>query len=607
MAIAVSLVLAVAHAVDGDDRPHPNVSQDDAIKGLVEQLGSDQYVVRRRAEEALLRLGAKAFDVLKAAEHDSDPEIVARATYLTRLIDVPWTTDDDPAEVRTILSSYAGLGYQERLKRILALVSLTGRAGTGALCRIARFEQSPVLAKMAALSVLESQPSTRKLTEIVPSPTPDLGVTVRRELGASQRPAARWLRTLVLAGDDPRAALPRWRALVEEERRQLASHPARSRSEFVLALMREQVTLLQRLGHRDQAVAVMLQMVEIDGRSDPLAELVEWLAGEQAWDVVDQIAERFAQRFKDDPLLLYTLAQARRAQGNQKLADGIARQAFARLGNDLKRHYESADRLEKRGLYGWAEREYRYVIDAEQRSPKYALWCGNRLSLMLHDQGRDLEASQVLKGVIAQLDAVLAKRQLPAGLPAGARSQVQDSLRARMEYYLARHHAARKEWKKQRELLDRAIVHDPLDADVLIDMYRLPETDAAYRQRVAKLIAKAADAFRGAIKQDPTDSTPYNQLAWLVANTEGDVNEALEASRQSLRLAPGSAGYLDTLAHCYFAKGDLADAVRTQSEAVRLDPHTQAIARKLDVFRKAFDRAKGSPAPAKAEPAENGR
>jgi hypothetical protein len=46
--------------------------------------------------------------------------------------------------------------------------------------------------------------------------------------------------------------------------------------------------------------------------------------------------------------------------------------------------------------------------------------------------------------------------------------------------------------------------------------------------------------------------------------------------------------YLDTLAHCYFAKQDYATAVKYQTEAAKLDPHTQAISRQLDVFRAAL-------------------
>ena len=47
-------------------------------------------------------------------------------------------------------------------------------------------------------------------------------------------------------------------------------------------------------------------------------------------------------------------------------------------------------------------------------------------------------------------------------------------------------------------------------------------------------------------------------------------------------------GYLDTLAHCYFAKKDYENAVRHQAEANRLEPQSMAIKRQLEVFRQAM-------------------
>ena len=45
------------------------------------------------------------------------------------------------------------------------------------------------------------------------------------------------------------------------------------------------------------------------------------------------------------------------------------------------------------------------------------------------------------------------------------------------------------------------------------------------------------------------------------------------------------ASLLDTLGHCYFAKKDYESAVKYQTEATRLDPHTAAISRQLKVFK----------------------
>ena len=79
-----------------------------------------------------------------------------------------------------------------------------------------------------------------------------------------------------------------------------------------------------------------------------------------------------------------------------------------------------------------------------------------------------------------------------------------------------------------------------------------------------------------------------NQLAWLVANTRGDFDEAVRCSHRSLELRPGSAGYLDTLAHCYYAKRDYKNAVKHQLEAVQGEPHSAQMQRQLKLFQKSL-------------------
>jgi Flp pilus assembly protein TadD len=79
-----------------------------------------------------------------------------------------------------------------------------------------------------------------------------------------------------------------------------------------------------------------------------------------------------------------------------------------------------------------------------------------------------------------------------------------------------------------------------------------------------------------------------------VANTEGDFAKALRYSRQSLEEAFDNASYLDTLAHCHAAAGELERAVRVQALAVRHEPHSLLVRRNEARFRA---RLKGAPAP----------
>ena len=84
----------------------------------------------------------------------------------------------------------------------------------------------------------------------------------------------------------------------------------------------------------------------------------------------------------------------------------------------------------------------------------------------------------------------------------------------------------------------------------------------------------------------------YNQYAWLVGNTEGDFDEAVRCARKSLELQPEEGGYYDTLAHVYFGKGDLENAVKYQTKAAQLDPHSGLIRGKLELFRKKLQEKK---------------
>ena len=73
-----------------------------------------------------------------------------------------------------------------------------------------------------------------------------------------------------------------------------------------------------------------------------------------------------------------------------------------------------------------------------------------------------------------------------------------------------------------------------------------------------------------------------------MSNTEGDYQQAVEHSLRSLELKPDSPSYLDTLGRCYYAVGDLEKALEAQREAVRLHPHLQVMQDQLALFEAAY-------------------
>jgi tetratricopeptide (TPR) repeat protein len=598
--VAVPSAGHVPRPTDGRAAPEAQPQSeptDQRIDRLIEQLGHQDYFVRQQAEAELAKLSFEAFDALQAATTHADLEIAARARYLLRLIRVQWTTESDPPEVRRLLAGYEFLDPVAKLVRMRALANLPEEAGVPALCRLVRYEKSPVLSKQAAMELLGSrppgQPPEKELAEVLP-----------RHLGPSRQAAAGWLLTWLRFRDDPGAALAEWAKLVEKEDSLLRDSCTQTDASIVAKLIRFQVGWFKRLDQKDQASAALQRLVDLEtGNLQSLGELLSWLIGqppiaatskcpsEWAWDSVDKLVTRFPDQFANSPnllVLLYTVAQTQTEQGdNNRAEQTVQRILKLNPGNtpqELIKHYEVALALWQRGLLRWAQREYRQIIDTAPPGNDVVMAAHSLLGEMLHDQGEELEAAKVLEGFVETA-------QKQPNLPAPIRARL-PAIRSRMNYFFACHFESRNDRAQQRAYLDKGVAADPTDVDVLIARYRLPDQTPEYREETLKLIKRAADAFRQEIAHAPDDATPYNQFAWLVANTEGDLQAALEFSNKSIQLSPDSGGYYDTLAHVYFARGDYEEAVKTQTKAAQLEPYTRLIAKQLEVFRRKWEETK---------------
>ena len=166
------------------------------------------------------------------------------------------------------------------------------------------------------------------------------------------------------------------------------------------------------------------------------------------------------------------------------------------------------------------------------------------------------------------------------------------SLYSRMHFFRACQCEGKGDRAGQKTELLQAIAEDPSDADVLIALYRLPNQTAEENSQIRERIENAIRSFRGRIQKAPNSATALNQFAWLVGNTLGEqdpslADEAIRNSRKSLKIKPDAAGYLDTLGRCYYAKGDLENAIQFQREAARLHPHSGLIRGQLKLFESA--------------------
>ncbi len=584
------------------------------IDKLVRQLGDNDYFARQQAQDSLAHLGFEAFDALNAAATNKDLEIASRARYLLRRLRAEWMAKDDPPEVRKYLRDYETLPLEGRVSRMHALATLSDGQGILALCRLVRYEQSLVLSKLAAAELLDSQ------TNAGP-PKPAMVQRVRMILMRSKQTAAGWLLTWTRMADHPEAAMKEWNAMVAAEQVLLRHAPSRTRPEIVTALLRFQIGQLERLGKLDEAMAAVGRLADLEhGEFESVMEFGDWLIRQKAWKAVDRWADKFAAQINREPSLLYLVAQAYAEQGNNAKAEETAHRALGlypgKHPDELERHLNAADQLRKRGRFAWARREFEHVIArGDQRSPAVRAVMVVFAEL-LHDQGDDLEAAKTLERLVKAVDAMAGRGgppppwlqppflpRRPGNRPAQNRRPVlqveiaglsYEQVLSQMNYFFACHWAKRHDTGKQRAYLDRALENCDQDVDVLIACYRLAGQPPQYHAKIVDLIKKTTAQLQEQVEAEPENHDTCNQLAWLIGNTMGDLDQALKLSKKSLELKPDTGGYYDTLARVYFARDDLQSAVKNQTRALDLEPYSGLIRGQLDFFRAAREAKKGN-------------
>ena len=285
-------------------------------------------------KQELIKLGFDAFDALCEAENSDDPEIAMQASYLVRMIRVEWTRDADPRAMQrfsrttTSRTTSGGCCGSSSWPSCRTTRGSSGCAGWCAsknrpCCRSKRrWRSSPSVPADDGRLVAPRGDDHQE-----PADGRAAGGQVAVDLRAGARRSGR---ALPVAGSDRRRA--------QDARRAPAGNP----SQIVMELLRRKVDLLDRLGRGDETADVMRQMVLCErGDSASLGELVDWLVERKAWNVIDEVAARFAASFDLDAMLMYTLCEARLAQGNRELADETAEKALKLNGDNAQEHRTS--------------------------------------------------------------------------------------------------------------------------------------------------------------------------------------------------------------------------------------------------------------------------
>lgn len=587
-------------AADSAPQTKPDVAT------LIEQLGADSYVTRSRAKQALQRVGLEAFDQLHQAQFHPDSEIAMSARFLISSLLVSWSKESDPPEVRDTLLEYGACSESERSSRIDRLAEFPNRNGLPALVRVACYERSLRLGRRAALALMQ-QPMQKdaELRELNSE-------RILEILGDNDRQASEWLRAYAADLASGEYSSDRWRELISQQRLAIDTAATQQASRAsVLDLVRVCATRAAFAGKTDEAIRLAGEHIDlIPPSTRSLVEACSWAIDNGLHPFVLELRGEHERMFNQQPILLYGAAEALKMASQEEESDRLAIKASQinplpsnaeekaamqpkQLEETAKAHREIGNKLAERGLFHWAEREFRLIIDSLDLDSQPAAWARADLAQMLGELRQHRKVVDVLRPLIDRLekDAQL-KRQLIA-MTMFSYAQILSS--ADFHEALAMIEEGNADDANEiKAKLVRAFQVYPTNVDILISMYRL-EGDQEWREfvlrtlqqtirQVEKSIQDLRDESRRFGKQDDIIlGYQLNQYAWLVSNTEGDFRKALNYSLESLEIEADEAK-LDTCARCYFANNDLENAIRMQKRALKLMPHSPPLRRQLELF-----------------------
>ena len=120
------------------------------------------------------------------------------------------------------------------------------------------------------------------------------------------------------------------------------------------------------------------------------------------------------------------------------------------------------------------------------------------------------------------------------------------------------------DWNAAMMALEKAREADPNNTAVIQTLALVQ--DSAERREEAKR------TYEEVLRLDPRNGVALNNLAYLLSETGGNLDEALEFAKRAQRLAPNYDEVVDTVGWIYLKKGAPQEAIENFKEAVERDP-----------------------------------
>jgi tetratricopeptide (TPR) repeat protein len=136
---------------------------------------------------------------------------------------------------------------------------------------------------------------------------------------------------------------------------------------------------------------------------------------------------------------------------------------------------------------------------------------------------------------------------------------------------------------------------DPLQEEPFFNLVN-EFAQTGHHAEAEALRAQAAQVLENLLKDFPNSANLENDLAWMMAHTSGNLDDALTHARRAMALDPQSAAIADTLADVYFRRGELSKAIETIQKCIVLQPNNPRHRERLETFQRALAQQKSATA-----------
>ncbi len=140
--------------------------------------------------------------------------------------------------------------------------------------------------------------------------------------------------------------------------------------------------------------------------------------------------------------------------------------------------------------------------------------------------------------------------------------------------------------KVDRAIAEMRLSRAALPGEVQLALDLVPPLQKAGRRPAAEeLFGQVLAVNRRVCDDFPRAAGYHNNVAWLAARCNRQLDRALKHAAAAVALVPENAAYVDTLAEVHFRRGDRQKAIEFSKRCIELDPNEEHFRRQLERFQ----------------------